>query len=87
MNFKTVETLDAPKEMYDRISEEFTEAELRDWMDNCLNMVLVHMRMCAEDIDNIAQEDEAILTVSEPFLFLLGLVNKFDMLGTPKELH
>ena len=85
MNFKTVQTLDAPKEMYERISEEYTAEQLQYWLEQTLDMVLMHMRVCADDLDNLDPTDEAILTVSEPFLFLLGMVQEYSLLDRPEK--
>ena len=56
------------------LKDECTAPELMNWLEDIAEASLAHMTVmetCEED--QISDEDRALLTIMEPFLFLLGV--------------
>lgn len=77
-------------QMYELMQERMSEAEISLWVTSVRNSVLTHMAECVEDESSITSLDEAVLTVSECMLYLLGLAQANHLLITTthsKDLH
>ena len=89
MSFKIVPTDSPSEDMYKMLSDEWDSDEIANWLFAMQDAVIIHMKAVAQDMDNMTPEDTALLSISEPFLFLLGMMKHHGLLEEPisKELH